>query len=308
MVEVKKIRDFVGNVRIADQDHPDAVPVSCETMWDRTKGRPLQVQLYSLAPGATVNDQHHDEGMSLVLCWSGGGKATVTPRKVDDTGWGAALPEVNLVPGDTMAVPRAAKIRFAANSTVQPDNKDPGDLQPVDKFVFLLLQSDMPQSVDPPALPTVTDASSLIRKISRYSYFNRNAEERCVRSRIWGREAQGKLDGGPDIAKPYFHLTAYCFVPQQENPQHFHPHSLEFVLCVQGRANMTVRHLVDDDDFGRGWEDQFEVREIEPGDVIIVPIAAQHRYITSGSEDLVLLASQTPHPIMHILEQEVVAP
>jgi quercetin dioxygenase-like cupin family protein len=287
MVEVKKIRDFVGNVRIADQDHPDAVPVSCETMWERTKGRPLQVQLYSLAPGATVNDQHHDEGMGLVLCWSGGGKATITPRKVDDTGWDAPLPEVSLVPGDTMAIPRAAKIRFAANSTVQPDNKDPGDLQPVDKFVFLLLQSDMPPSVDPPALPTVTDASSLIRKISRYSYFNRNPEERCVRSRIWGREAQGKLDGGSDVAKPYFHLTAYCFVPQQENPQH---------------------HLVDDDDFGRGWEDQFEAREIEPGDVIIVPIAAQHRYITSGNEDLVLLASQTPHPIMHILEQEVVAP
>jgi hypothetical protein len=37
---------------------------------------------------------------------------------------------------------------------------------------------------------------------------------------------------------------------------------------------------------------------------VLVAEADWHRYITSGNDDCLLLAMQTPHPIMHTLEHE----
>lgn len=313
-VEIRKIRDFVGNASANDVPITDETKITDETIWERDGDRqPFEVVLHTFAPGASseAKEVSHDDGMGLAICCSGSGDAVITPRKADDSGWDSPLAAVTLVPGDTMAIPRSAKYYFVAKDKIRPANQDTD--HPVDKFVLLMLHTQMPKTPKaPPPLPPIADAKDLIRKISLYSYFNRNPVERCIRSRMWGREGLGKLDGAADIAKAYFQVVLYCFVPGQENPQHFHPHSVEFVLCLQGRASMIVRRLVDEKTanagkgFNRGWEDQFDAREIEPGDTVLVPMAAQHRYIASGNEDVVLLACQTPQPIMHVLEHEVV--
>src|SRR6185295_14624757 len=99
------------------------------------------------------------------------------------------------------------------------------------------------------------------------------------------------------------------FVPKQMNPGHFHPESVEWVACLQGRASMTVRAKKPKPQ--EGWDapdtspppnnDTLTIRE---GDSVLVPAAHWHQYITDGNEDCLLIVSQTPHPVLHILEDE----
>ena len=39
-------------------------------------------------------------------------------------------------------------------------------------------------------------------------------------------------------------------------------------------------------------------------DSVLVPNGALHWYETAGNEDLILLAMQVPHPILHIYEDD----
>jgi quercetin dioxygenase-like cupin family protein len=183
----------------------------------------------------------------------------------------------------------------------------------VGKLILLLIRipekSDASQLVEsfPDGYPQVLTGDALAsykRKILDYLGYELNPKLICVRSKIWGKE--GLVAGGvTDFAKPFFHFTAYTFVPPQENPEHYHPKSVELVLCWQGRANMTVRPSLDPNNAGNvGWEDALEEREIVEGDLVLVPKGALHWYAISGNEDLVLLALQTPHPVLHVLEDD----
>ena len=152
-----------------------------------------------------------------------------------------------------------------------------------------------PEKGKPPYLP--------VRPISKYSGFERDPLLQSVRTKFWGRD--GELpNGDPDDAKSSFHFTVYTFVPKQENPEHYHPDSNELIICMSGRARVTVRPLIDRKHFAAGWEEAYDEREMAEGDSVLVPIGALHWYATAGNEDLVLLAMQVPHSILHVYEDD----
>ena len=93
-------------------------------------------------------------------------------------------------------------------------------------------------------------------------------------------------------------------MPKQENPEHYHPDSNELIICMRGRARITVRPLIDRNDFEAGWEEAYDEREMVEGDSVLVPNGALHWYATAGNEDLVLLEMQVPHSILHIYEDD----
>jgi len=254
------------------------------------------VDVYSIAPGAEDPARYHPHHVELVICWRGTGKVQIAPRKADDSGWELPYPSIDIKAGDTLLIPRGALFRYLTLD------------QPVEKLVLLVVHTrgtvTKPGQINWAATQPLADPSVIQREIGKYTSFDRDFEHRCTRMRIWGREAQGP-NGEADNAKPFIHLTSYGFVPHQENPEHYHPNSMELIICVQGRATVRVRNLKSAGIDG-GWQKISEVNTvvIGEGDTILVPKAALHQYFTFGDEDLILLASQSPHPILHILENE----
>ncbi|BDC46053.1 cupin domain-containing protein [Paraburkholderia terrae] len=321
-VNIKRLRDYVE-----DTGAENCPGFFCKQIkWDCADGLSPIVEVLSIAPGKQTPPQYYVDQVNLVICWRGRGTVSLAVRKSDDTGWEppiADAPEskgIHIAPGDTLVFPRHAVHQFTAlgeerKSVQHPfptPNHDP-QVWPVEKLVLLLIR--IPQDGDahtlaepfPGGFPQVLSSDALAsykRKILDYLGFELNPKLICVRSKIWGKE--GLVAGGvTDFAKPLFHFTAYTFVPGQENPEHYHPKSVELVLCWQGRANMTVRPSLNPDDAGNiGWDDAREMREIVEGDLVLVPQGALHWYAILGNEDLVLLALQTPHPVLHVLEDD----
>lgn len=303
-VNVKHIRDFVADV----DSLPHAPRIARKRIWGHGASDLLQVDTYSIAPDEEDPTHYHPQHVEMVICWRGKGKAMIAPRKADDSGWELPYPSIDIKAGDTLVIPKGALHQYVALDQAQPANKDTP--QPVEKLVLLVVHTrgteTKPGQTNWNATQPLPDPSIILREISKYSYFDRDSNRRCVRSRIWGRDAQGP-NGEADNAKPFLHLTAYCFVPNQVNPEHYHPHSLELMICLQGRATVTVRELNSvNNGIDGGWQKKTEIKEvvIEEGDTVLVPEAALHQYVTFGNEDLILLASQSPHPILHILEDE----
>ena len=46
--------------------------------------------------------------------------------------------------------------------------------------------------------------------------------------------------------------------------------------------------------------------ELNEGDTSLVPMGALHWYANASNEDCVLIALQSPHPILHILEEDTI--
>ena len=297
-VELKDIRDFMRDVHPpAPAPAPAPLPLAREALWQNTPDQPLAVTLHSIAPGEEDAQQPGADEIELMICWRGKGKAAIGAVSFSDLDFEA---------GDSMVIPPGLARKYRALKDVQPDNKP--DRQPAEKLIMVTVRTKLPAGAPPPDTMAVTDVTQLKRKIGNYIYYNRIAEERCVRSRIWGRDGMDG-DGRSDVLKPYFHMTAYCFVPRQVNPEHYHPHSVELVICLQGEADVVTRVPAapgsgDWKPREHGWQpvQPFVMKE---GHALLVPKAALHQYITRGNEDLILLAMQSPHPVMHILGPEV---
>jgi len=129
-----------------------------------------------------------------------------------------------------------------------------------------------------------------------------NKNFRAKRIRVWGREAPKGEGGKVDRIKEQLQFTLYTFVPEQENPGHFHPHSIELIIALDGGAFTMIRPKIDDD----GWtpEANQEQATLDAGDLVLVPLAGWHRYINRSAERCKVMALQTPHPIMHTLIAE----
>jgi quercetin dioxygenase-like cupin family protein len=118
------------------------------------------------------------------------------------------------------------------------------------------------------------------------------------RYRVFGNDLDPKL-GGPDDAKPYAHGNLYCIGPGQENSEHYHPNSIEIVVVVAGSGTCVIsRRNAEDTD----W-DPPQTIALVPGDTFVVPKAALHAY-SSETEELRILAIQTPHDILHLWRDE----
>ncbi|WP_368622180.1 cupin domain-containing protein [Paraburkholderia sp. BR13444] len=327
-VNIKHLRDFVANVRVAEGPGFQRMPIAWANMSDPSP----TVEVLSIAPGKQTLPHYYTDQVELVICWRGRGTVSVALQRADGPGWDPCIVDaadsngIHIEPGDTLVLPKYALRSFTAldeeRKSVQhpfPRAGQSPQVWPVEKLVLLLVRiSDnhgVPHSgksygegeAFPQGYPQVLSSDTLTsykRKILDYLGFELDPKLICVRSKIWGKE--GLVAGGAtDFAKPAFHFTAYTFVPGQENPEHFHPKSVELVLCWQGCANMTVRPSLNPVEAGFAkWNDALEENELMEGDLVLVPKGALHWYGVSGNEDLVILALQTPHPILHVLEDD----
>ena len=79
-------------------------------------------------------------------------------------------------------------------------------------------------------------------------FYAPDPNQRARRHRIWGREgldlSPGQDLGERDFVKPFTHLVLYTFYMDQKNFEHYHPHSWEFVYCIQGRGTMRLREYL----------------------------------------------------------------
>jgi quercetin dioxygenase-like cupin family protein len=321
-VNIKHLRDFVADVRVAEGPGFERRQIE----WDGIEDPSLIVEVLSIAPGRQTPPHYYADQTELVICWRGRGTVSVALQQSDGSGWEPPIVDapdssgIHIAPGDTMVLPKHAVHKFTAlaeeRKSVQhpfPKANQNPQVWPVEKLVLLLVRipdkGEAYKLVEsfPDGYPQVLSSDALTsykRKIQDYLGFELDPKLICVRSKIWGKE--GLVAGGvTDFAKPVFHFTAYTFVPSQENPEHFHPKSVEFVLCWLGHASMTVRPSKNPHDAGNAkWDDARMERELMEGDLVLVPKGALHWYAVSGAEDLVLLALQTPHPVLHVLEDD----
>ena len=305
-VQLKSIRDFVGDVRprprydkddefghrkgdpvppplYYDQDDVehghiggDPIPpqfyppnltihprITRERMWGKGANQPLEVSVYSIAPGEEDELHFHPDHIELVICWRGRGTVTIARTKAVE---GNNIPEqvgdafqIKIRPGDSLVVPKGAFHRFVADSAqpmLLPNPANPpvpidDSLNwPAEKLELIVIHAHgcvRVPGVDPVTLKEITlqdikpldrtdekekdnDLYSLLRPIGKFCGYARDVRLQCVRARIWGREAERNTAGDADDAKPTLHCTAYTFIPGQENPEHYHPHSVEFVM------------------------------------------------------------------------------
>jgi len=291
-------------------------------LWSAVEsGKLLLVEVFSIEPGKDTGIHYHWDRVELVICLRGRGKvklAELQPGAMEASPqWQSPSASVDIAEGDTFVIPKGALHQYAAADVLA--NQDPKDLDkhPA-KLVLIVLHPLLNEGFEEKAGNFPPSGSGNSAQIVKRNYrddvyckFDRKKYDgvhlnRAIRSRIWGRDAQGSK-GEADAAKEQLHLTLYTFVPGQLNPGHFHPNSVEWVACVQGRARMTVRAKKN----GKGWNapdpaappnrDTLVIRE---GDSVLVTAADWHQYITEGNDDCLLIVSQTPHPILHILEHE----
>jgi quercetin dioxygenase-like cupin family protein len=323
-VNIKHLRDFVADVRAtSDPQHPNFERKKID--WGITEPH-LTVEILSIAPGKETPAHYYADQAELVICWRGRGTVSIALQQSDGSGWEPPIADapdsngIHIAPGDTLVIPKHAVHKFAAlaqeRKSVQhpfPKANQNPQVWAVEKLVLLLVRiPDIGAAyteVDsfPGGFMQVLSSDALTsykRKILDYLGFELDPTVICVRSKIWGKE--GLVAGGAtDFAKPVFHFTAYTFVPEQENPEHFHPKSVELVMCWLGRAVMTVRPSQNPKNAGNAkWDNALVERELTEGDLVLVPKGALHWYAVSGAEDLVLLALQTPHPVLHVLEDD----
>jgi len=304
----KEIHDFIADTEMVGSSPPSATGFERRTLWSKVDTHDLaQVEVYSFEPGQSSSAHYHSTHIELVVCWRGRGVATVALPASDSTPtapkWDPPFQDVTIAAGDTLVIPKGALHRFQSAGVLQ--NPDPRDRDKrVEKLILIVIHAingvpvtELAKEITGTATKPYPATLKRNYRDERYLKFDRDHEKRAVRARIWGRDADTE-DGAADTAKESLHFTLYTFVPHQENPGHFHPHSMELVICVQGRARMLVKPWTDP-----GWGTQVEgiIRE---GDSVLVDEVGWHRYITSGNDDCLLLAMQTPHPIMHTLEHE----
>ncbi len=291
----------------------------------------VAVDLYALPPGKQTTPHFHTGHVEVVICWKGSG--TVTFAEHDPAADTFADPPYQSAVSElyTMVMPKHAWHSFRNTDASN-------DLVLI--IVHALNGSRVTAKTVPlPSSTAVAIPAANVRDYQRYLkepgeqfyyFFNNNPNLRAERKRVWGRDGYYIQDAGsiragdPDHAKEQLHVTNYCFEEGQENPGHFHPFSIELVIAVEGKTTMIAREKQMHTQSGKrvpkeGWPQgkPADRTVIEYGDTVLVPVAGWHRYINfkenyqgdppalaNNSNRSLVVAMQTPHPIMHTLEME----
>lgn len=286
-----------------------------KTLWapDATDSR-LNVDVYAVRAGGKVETRYNPDHMSMVICWQGSGEVTIAQPNPGGSqpSWAAPYHTFRVGEFDTFVVPKGALHRFIADDEITERfgwvllvvnpldgvglSEEPGAFSGTPKEPFRWTKKLSPTgSYDPETRKPVYD-------------YDKVKGHRAKRIRVWGREAVDD-NGRPDPAKEQFHLVAYPFDKKQENPAHFHPHSVELMIGVDGTTDVYTRakHWVskNDDIPDQGWaKDQVE-GQLARGDTAVIGLGDIHRYVNRSEDNTsIVLAMQTPQPIMHTLEHE----
>ena len=256
----------------------------------------INVQAYKLDPGKRSDAHFHENHFELAMVWSGEGVVRYGTAAAGE--WRIA-PPLALKQFDTIAIPPRTLHEFEGTTGTVP-------------FVLITVHALNDQRLETTRaiFGSTPDTNRLeVRSVKALGDDPGNWEDpkyRAKRIRVWGKEA-GVEKNVPrervDANKGQFHFTLYTFNPKQTNPGHFHPHSIEFVFALTNEVEFTIRSKL----AGGGWDSPSDVQEqiLEPGDMVLVPLAAWHQYVNrSGTEKSMVMAMQSPHPIMHTLLYE----
>jgi quercetin dioxygenase-like cupin family protein len=309
-MDVRSIYDV-----LKDEPWPPSGGFVRKTLWapEATDSR-LNVDIYALRGGGKVETRYHPDHMAMVICWQGSGEVTIAPANGSGSpqSWGAPYYTFNVGELDTFIVPKGALHRFIA------------DEHAARKFGWVLLVVNpldgIELSEEPGAFSgTPAEPYRWTKKLSPTGSYDPETRKpvydydkvkghRAKRIRVWGREAVDD-NGRADPAKEQFHLVAYPFDTKQENPAHFHPHSVELMIGVHGTTDVYTRAKrwvsKKDDIPDEGWATERAEGRLRSGDTAIVALGDIHRYVNrSEVETSIVLALQTPQPIMHTLEHE----
>lgn len=278
----------------------------------------LQVDLYGLAPGGKIDAHYHPHHLELVICWQGSADVTIAERAGQTAQgnpvWGPTCKTLEVQPLDCFLVTRGALHEIVAHGrasstglgcgllVIHPLRGEalteiPGTFGAQGNQVYRWTKKlAPPNGFDP--------ESSLVPKHQIYD-FDPDSKHRAKRVRVWGRD--GVLaNGDADPAKEDFHLVAYPFSARQENPAHFHPYSVELMLGIAGTTLVYTRDKRWDakGEPIRGWEALRRPGTLRQGDTALITLGDIHRYVNHTDQQSIVLALQTPQPIMHTLEHE----
>jgi quercetin dioxygenase-like cupin family protein len=258
--------------------------------------RYVNVQAYKLEQGKRSEAHFHESHFELVMVWRGKGLARYGTAA--DGEWRIGSP-LTLEPFDTIAIPPRTLHEFEADAGGEP-------------LVLITVHALNDQRLE--TTRATFGSRPDPRELEKRSVGDLGAKPgnwepskyRAKRIRVWGKEARVEEVKGEDTCLPVdankgqFHFTLYTFNPTQANPGHFHPHSIEFVFALTNRVEFSVRPKLA---LG-GWDSPGDVQEklLEPGDMVLVPLAGWHQYVNrSETEQSMVMAMQSPHPVMHTL-------
>ncbi len=279
-----------------------------EELWHRSPvdDQPVDAWVYVVkAAHSWPPDHYHPRCSELVLWWGGSGKvilrlpdrAVPWPQWEAAPKWEATVHAIDIKAGDSVVVPRGALHRFTADAA--------------QNLVLTIVHTDDPRAVAGnigAATPVPSTDPAFIRNLDSGApaAIENRRRRRAKRNRVWGLEVKSPGGPLPDPSKAEFHVVQYVFKPSQWNMAHFHPHSVELVICRKGEGEASVVYPKIPGEFP-GWDKtSTETVALKAGDTMVVPMAALHEYWDkTENDDLFLLAMQTPQPIMHITEAEL---
>jgi mannose-6-phosphate isomerase-like protein (cupin superfamily) len=298
----------VANLKNIDDDEAMAWQAktpgfSIADVWARTdpkvgpndERRYVDIQAYKLENGAKSDAHFHEKHFELVMVWSGEGLLRYGTSANGD--WRVAKPLV-LDRFATIAIPPRTLHQF----------EQAGSVPLVLVTVHALNDNPLTTTVasfGSQADPTPPLVPRSVAKLEHEAGTWEPPGQRARRIRIWGKEARVENDvlQPVDANKGEFHFTLYAFNIDQANPGHFHPASVEFVFALTNTVEFTIRPKY----AGSGWHSPSDVQlhQLVPGDMVLVPLAAWHQYVNKSKTDRsMVMALQTPHPIMHTLIYE----
>jgi mannose-6-phosphate isomerase-like protein (cupin superfamily) len=303
-LELRSIQEWLDDPLREPLPRPLGTYLTAKTLWGTTESHDfLNIEIHAIAPEGGIDPHYHAGFPVMLICWQGEGQMTVAESSGVAGRWNEPYAEFPIKQYDSIYVPPGALYRINA-----------GGIQPERGLVLVAVHALQGQPFNE-SLAALGDPGAKeypwIRHLAPdwqppagekplYDW-DPNPKHRATRNRIWGKDGFGST-GEADPAKEYFHLVAYCFNPHQENPPHFHPRSVEFMLGLKGTALTYTRHKYPDD---YGWDPTQRQKTIMPGDTALVGLADIHRYVNTTDDPVIVLALQTPQPIMHTLEHEV---
>jgi quercetin dioxygenase-like cupin family protein len=301
-LELRSIHKLLEHPENGAIHRPALQEIIAQSLWTSqdSKGR-LNVELYTMKPGEKLRCHYHRDHMEAVICWEGAGTVTIAENEITGMKWAGAYRPFAIKQYDSFIVPRGAlhEIEVA-----------PGTMRLVLIVLHALVDKAFTEETQEmtgdggSTLPNGLKHDSLTPK--KLKQTDSDPLHRAKRTRVWGRDGEG-TDGSADIAKTDFQMTAYIFAPKQENPAHFHPYSVELMIGWTGETETYTRDkrwIKPEVEADEGWKTTRKVSVIRPGDTALVPLAAIHRYVNRTQHESIVVALQTPHPIMHTLEHE----
>ena len=182
-------------------------PITRECMWGKGANQPLEVSVYSIAPGKEDPVHRHPDHIELVICWRGQGTVTIEKRRVGylNSTFSAAIRSSCPWMRGTSSPPEACRTNGHCQSGKSASIPIKASKNwPVEKLELVVIHAHgcvrevSEPKAGPLPQPKILDRNdrndkdlySLMRPIGQFCGYARDVRLQCVRARVWGREAE----------------------------------------------------------------------------------------------------------------------